>query len=99
MFSQESPLLFSVVISYVPQSDSHACGQIPCRCSRLPWIWRKFGAVGQRFRIFLRTASDRDGKVHRKAESFFLCAIPLGHWFIGWLPVSRHASRARDRYG
>src|SRR5207302_10014921 len=28
--------------SYVPQSDSNACG-ISCRCPRLPWIWRKLG--------------------------------------------------------
>ena len=34
----------------------------------------------------------------RKAESFFICAIPLGHRFIGWLPVSCHASRTSDRY-
>ena len=27
-----------------------------------------------------------------------VCTIPLGHWFIGWLPVSRHASRTSDRY-
>jgi len=26
------------------------------------------------------------------------CAIPLGHRFIGWLPVSCHASRTSDRY-
>src|SRR5204863_2054427 len=42
--------------------------------------------------------SDCDRKVHRKAESFFICTIPLGHRFIGWLPVSCHASRTRDRY-
>jgi pimeloyl-ACP methyl ester carboxylesterase len=33
-----------------------------------------------------------------KAESFFICAIPLGHRCIGWLPVSCHASRTSDRY-
>ena len=37
-------------------------------------------------------------QVHRKAESLFICAIPLGHRCIGWLPVSRHASRTSDRY-
>src|SRR5215831_7271891 len=88
----------SVVFSYVPQSDSHACGYISCRCPRLPWIWRKLSTVGQRFRLFLRTVSDCDRRVHRKAESFFICAMPLGHRFIGWLPVSCHASRTRDRY-
>src|SRR5947208_3779125 len=67
-------------------------------CPRLPWIWRKLSSVGQRFRLFLRTVRDCDRKVHRKAESFFICAIPLGHRFIGWLPVSCHASRTSDRY-
>src|SRR5215831_1235062 len=61
-------------------------------------IWRKLSTVGQRFRLFLRTVSDCDRKVHRKAKSFFICAIPLGHRFIGWLPVSCHASRTSDRY-
>jgi pimeloyl-ACP methyl ester carboxylesterase len=28
----------------------------------------------------------------------FICAIPLRHRFIGWLPVSCHASRTSDRY-
>jgi esterase/lipase len=42
--------------------------------------------------------SDCDRKVHRKAESLFICDIPLGHRLIGWLPVSCHASRTSDRY-
>src|SRR6266496_1425614 len=63
-----------------------------------PGLWRKLSTVGQRFRLFLRTVSDCDRKVHRKAESFFICAIPLRHRFIGWLPVSCHASRTSDRY-
>ena len=44
-----------------------------------------------------RLVSGCDRKVHRKAESFFICDIPLGHRFIGWLPVSCHASRTSDR--
>src|SRR5260370_32073870 len=44
------------------------------------------------------SGSDCDRKVHRKAESFFISAIPLGHRLIGWLPVSCHASRTRDCY-
>ena len=37
-------------------------------------------------------------KFTEKAESFFLCAIPLGHRFISWFPISCHASRTSDRY-
>src|SRR5881398_715011 len=55
-------------------------------------------ALGQRFRLFLRRVNECDRKVHRKAESFFICAIPFGHRCIGWLPVSCHASRTSDRY-
>ena len=50
------------------------------------------------FDYSFEAVSDCDRKVHRKAESFFLCAIPLGHRCIGWLPVSCHASRTSDRY-
>src|SRR5262249_54092062 len=59
----------SVVFSYVPQSDSHACGYISCRCPRLHWIWRKLSTVGQRFRLFLRTVSDCDRNVHPRAPT------------------------------
>src|SRR5438094_5579530 len=55
-------------------------------------------AQHRRSTIFLRAVSDCDRKVHRKAESSFICAIPLGHRFISWFPVSCHASRTSDRY-
>src|SRR5262249_14372153 len=37
-------------------------------------------------------------QVRRKAEAFFICAVPLGHRRIGWLPVGCHASRTSDRF-
>jgi pimeloyl-ACP methyl ester carboxylesterase len=46
---------------------------------------------------FERLASVTE-KFTRNAQSFFVCAIPLGHRCIGWLPVSCHAFRTSDRY-
>src|SRR5204863_4001721 len=65
-----------------PSSSHMFRNLIPLLADKYPWIWRKLSTIGQRFRLFLRTVSDCDRKVHRKAESFFICAIPLRRRFI-----------------